>query len=98
MSGLFELFAENGPVRGCLVGLHKFTEKGGDLIYTNQPWHPQLEFIARTLTSHRGSETWVMRRRTQQEMVQLVADAGFNKIAMEIDDGGIFSVSLARKG
>lgn len=97
VSGLFELFAENGPVRGCLAGLHKVTEKGGYLIYTNQPWHPQLEFIARTLTSHRGGEAWVMRQRTQQEMDQLVADAGFNKIAMEIDDGGIFSVSLARK-
>ncbi len=27
---------------------------GGLLLYTGQPWHPQLELIARALTSHRG--------------------------------------------
>ena len=38
-----------------------------------------------------------MRRRTQEEMDQLVAAAGFEKIAMEIDEMGIFTVSLARR-
>ena len=28
VSGLFELFVENDPVRGCLAGLHKVTEQG----------------------------------------------------------------------
>lgn len=38
-----------------------------------------------------------MRRRTQQEMDQLVAEAGFRKVDMLIDGDGIFTVSLARK-
>jgi len=97
VSGLFELFAENAPIKTTLKGLHDALEAGGYLIYTNQPWHPQLEFIARVLTSHKDGKSWVMRRRTQQEMDQLVVNAGFTKIAMEIDEWGIFSVSLAYK-
>jgi hypothetical protein len=72
-------------------------ERDGLLIYTGQPWHPQLELIARALTSHRGGQAWVMRRRTQAEMDQLVADAGFRKIDQRIDEWGIFTVSVARR-
>ena len=39
-----------------------------------------------------------MRRRTQAELDALVAAAGFRKIAQRIDEWGIFTVSLARKG
>jgi hypothetical protein len=39
-----------------------------------------------------------MRRRTQQEMDDLVRAAGFRKLDMEIDDYGIFTVSLAAIG
>jgi hypothetical protein len=38
-----------------------------------------------------------MRRRTTAEMDQLVKRAGFEKIEMEIDQWGMFSVSLARR-
>jgi hypothetical protein len=51
--------------------------------------------IARALTSHRGGEAWVMRRRTQAEMDALVAAAGFRKLEQRIDEWGIFTVSLA---
>jgi hypothetical protein len=64
-------------------------------VYTGQQWHPQLELIARALTSHRGGEAWVMRRRSQAEMDQLVERAGFRKIAQRVDEWGIFTVSLA---
>ncbi len=37
-----------------------------------------------------------MRRRTQAELDQLVAHAGFRKIEQRIDEWGIFTVSLAR--
>jgi predicted phage gp36 major capsid-like protein len=67
------------------------------LVYTGQPWHPQLELIARALTSHRQGAAWVMRRRTQQEMDQLVEAAGFVKRAQRIDEWGIFTVSLAER-
>jgi alpha-beta hydrolase superfamily lysophospholipase len=96
-AGLYELFPGNDRVRVSLMGLGKAVEEGGYLIYTNQPWHPQLAFIARVLTSHRGGRPWVMRRRSQAEMDQLVAAAGFEKIAMAIDPDGIFTVSLARR-
>jgi alpha-beta hydrolase superfamily lysophospholipase len=96
VSGLFELIPENGPLLNCLHGLADAMEKDAFLVYTNQPWHPQLEFIARVLTN-REREPWIMRQRTQEEMDDLVMEAGFEKIEMLIDQWGIFSVSVARK-
>ncbi|MDR2092361.1 MAG: bifunctional alpha/beta hydrolase/class I SAM-dependent methyltransferase [Azoarcus sp.] len=95
VSGLYELFPDNDLVAASLVGLHDALEEDGYLLYTGQPWHPQLEMIARALTSHRAGQAWVMRRRTQAEMDQLVRDAGFEKLTERIDAWGIFSVSLA---
>ena len=97
VSGLYELYPDNEAVRTSLAGLARAVEPGGYLIYTNQPWHPQQEFIARVLTSHRGGDSWVMRCRSQAEMDALVREAGFEKIATEIDEAGIFSVSVARR-
>jgi alpha-beta hydrolase superfamily lysophospholipase len=97
VSGLYELFPDNDMVSGSLAGLSDAIEQGGYLVYTGQPWHPQLELIARALTSHRRGEAWVMRRRTQQEMDQLVEAAGFRKITQRIDEWGIFTVSLAQR-
>ena len=84
-------------VRRSLAGLAAAIPAGGYLVYTGQPWHPQLEFIARALTSHRLGQPWVMRRRTQAEIDQLVAAAGFRKIEQRIDEWGIFTVSLAER-
>ncbi len=97
VSGLYELFADNQLVGRSLAGLVDALQPGGYLIYTGQPWHPQLKLIARALTSHRDGQAWVMRRRTQAEMDQLVAAAGLLKITQRIDDWGIFTVSLAQK-
>lgn len=97
VSGLYELFPDNAQVLASLRGLGDAVAVGGYLAYTGQPWHPQLEFIARALTSHRGGQAWVMRRRTQAEMDQLVEAAGFRKVAQRIDDAGIFTVSLAQR-
>lgn len=98
VSGLHELFADNDLILQSLHGLGEAIETGGYLIYTCQPWHPQLEMIARALTSHKkGRPSWVMRRRSQQEMDQLVELAGFRKIHQWMDEEGIFTVSLAVK-
>lgn len=97
ISGLYELFADNTLVRNSLAGVGDAVPAGGYLVYTGQPWHPQLELIARALTSHRQGQAWVMRRRTQAEMDQLVAEAGFSKIDQRVDQWGIFTVSLARR-
>jgi alpha-beta hydrolase superfamily lysophospholipase len=97
VSGLYELFPDNRMVGRSLAGLAAAIPPGGYLAYTNQPWHPQLELIARALTSHREGQAWVMRRRTQAEMDQLVEAAGFRKIEQRIDEWGIFTVSLAQR-
>jgi ubiquinone/menaquinone biosynthesis C-methylase UbiE len=96
VSGLYELFPDNRRVLNSLEGLARAIPEGGLLIYTNQPWHPQLELIARGLSNWDG-EPWIMRRRTQAEMDELVGAAGFAKVQMEIDPWGMFTVSIARR-
>jgi SAM-dependent methyltransferase len=93
VSGLYELVPDNGTALRSLRGLYAALRPGGYLVYTNQPWHPQLELIARVLCTCEG-RPWVMRRRTQAEMDALVRQAGFAKVASEVDEDGIFSVSL----
>ncbi|GGY44066.1 bifunctional alpha/beta hydrolase/class I SAM-dependent methyltransferase [Pseudoduganella albidiflava] len=96
VSGLYELFSDNAMVLRSLEGVFASLRPGGHLIYTAQPWHPQLEMIAGTLTNHRG-EAWRMRPRPQAEMDALVRVAGGEKIATLIGVEGIFTVSVARK-
>ena len=96
VSGLYELFPSNDAVLNSLRGLAEAIEPGGYLIYTNQPWHPQLEFIAHVLRNREG-ERWVMRRRTTAEIDELVRAVGFEKIDMEIDQWGMFTVSVAKR-
>lgn len=95
IAGLYELFPDNDRVLASLRGLRQAVARGGVLIYTNQPWHPQLELIARTLVNRDG-RPWVMRCRPQAEMDSLVLAAGFDKIRTEVEDHGIFTVSVAR--
>lgn len=95
VSGLYELFPGNEQVKNSLAGLANAIEPGGILLYTGQPWHPQLELIAGVLTSHKDGKPWVMRVRSQGEMDSLVRDAGFDKCTQRIDEWGIFTVSMA---
>lgn len=97
VSGLYELFSDNDLVLTSLRGLAASMRANGYLVYTNQPWHPQVEMIARVLRNRDG-KPWVMRRRTQEEMDELVRTAGFAKLDMLIDPFGIFTVSLAQIG
>lgn len=96
VSGLYELFPDNELLQRSLSGLFSAVRPGGWLIYTGQPWHPQVEMIARTLTNRDG-RFWIMRRRPQGEMDALVEAAGFRKERQWIDDFGIFTVSVARR-
>lgn len=96
VSGLYELFPDNDRISTSLAGLHDALVNGGYLIYTNQPWHPQLELIGRVLIT-RERQPWRMRCRPQAEMDGLVQGAGFKKVHMEIDEYGIFTVSVAQK-
>ena len=52
--------------------------------------------IARTLINRDGAP-WVMRRRTQAEMDELVRSVGLHKTETNVDSHGIFTVSVAEK-
>lgn len=95
-SGVYELFADNEMIQRSIRGIHRALPEGGCFIYTNQPWHPQLEFIARVLPNRDGAP-WVMRCRPQAEIDALVAEVGFEKIRTWSDQWGIFTVSIARR-
>lgn len=96
VSGLYELFSENAAVQRSLGGIARCLNAGGHLVYTSQPWHPQLEIIANTLEDHQG-KPWVMRPRPQAEMDGLVRAAGLHKVSTLIGLEGIFNVSVAQK-
>lgn len=89
VSGLYELFPSNELIRASLDGLSRAIPSGGLLIYTCQPWHPQVEMIARVLPSHQGGKAWVMRCRSQGEMDALVEEAGFEK-SLNLSITGVF--------
>lgn len=94
VSGLFELFPSNEQVCKAIEGACSILDNKGYIVYTGQPWHPQLEMIAHTLPNREGVK-WVMRRRTQQEMDQLFNRVGAKKFDMKIDEWGIFTVATA---
>ena len=94
VSGLLELFPDDELARRVLSGLAGLLPPGGRLIYTNQPRHPQLAVIARTLRNHRGRR-WIMRCRSQAEMDALAAEAGFRKSGTLATTDGLFTVSVA---
>jgi len=97
ISGLFELYENNHQVHQALRHIYSLLEENGYLVYTGQPWHPQMEMISRLLNNRQGKR-WIMRRRIQTEMDQLVTSVGFDKLNTTSDDLGIFTVSCARKG
>ncbi|SEG58451.1 bifunctional alpha/beta hydrolase/class I SAM-dependent methyltransferase [Marinobacterium lutimaris] len=96
-SGVFELFSTNAFITAAIKGIHSQLGDNGFYVYTNQPWHSQQKLIAKTLNDHQG-KLWSMRCRTQAEMDALVEAEGFKKIGMLIDNTGMFTVSIARKG
>ena len=96
VSGLFELYDNNNQVYQLIKQLFKLISNGGYLIYTGQPWHPQIEMIGRVLNNRMG-QRWIMRRRIQHEMDLLVESTGFSKLNTASDEFGIFTVSCAQK-
>ncbi len=94
VSGLYELFPANELLKKSLQGIASVMVDGGWLLYTDQPWHPQQEMIARVLPNRDG-DRWIMRCRSQAEMDALVREAGLQREKMYLDQWGIFSVALA---
>lgn len=94
ISGLYELFSDNDMIKNSLEGAVSILQDGGYIVYTGQPWHPQLEMIANL--PNRDGQQWIMRRRTQRELDQLISSVGYQKTEMKIDQWGIFTVSIAK--
>jgi len=95
VSGVFELFSSNDLIKNAIEGITAVIEDEGYLVYTGQPWHPQLAQIANVLGNHRDKQ-WIMRRRSQYELDLLFNEYNFEKENMKIDDWGIFTVSSAK--
>ena len=96
ISGVFELFEDNNMLENTISGVAEILEKNGAVIYTGQPWHPQLKQIALVLNSHKGNDkSWLMRRRSEKELDSLFENYNLKKEKMLIDNNGIFTVSLA---
>ena len=94
ISGIFALFGDNALAAEAIKGVVSISDNGY-IVYTGQPWHPQLKTIAFVLKSHQEKD-WVMRRRSQRELDGLFALHGVKKESMLIDDFGIFTVSLGQ--
>ena len=95
ISGIFELFGDNEMANRTIKGINSIAENNSYLVYTGQPWHPQLKMIAYVLNNHQNSD-WIMRRRSQKELDRLFAYNKIEKEQMLIDDFGIFTVSSGR--
>lgn len=95
ISGVFELFPSNELIENAIKGITSVIEDDGYLVYTGQPWHPQLAQIANVLANHTDKQ-WIMRRRSQYELDLLFKEFGFEKEDMKIDNWGIFTVSSAK--
>ena len=96
ISGVFELFEDNKILENTISGVAEILDKNGAVIYTGQPWHPQLKQIALVLNSHKGhGKSWLMRRRSEKELDSLFENYNLKKEKMLIDNNGIFTVSLA---
>jgi alpha-beta hydrolase superfamily lysophospholipase len=95
VSGILELFGDNELASKALTGIASIVEKESNVVYTGQPWHPQLKMIAYVLNSHQ-KKNWVMRRRSQKELDKVMLYNNIAKETMLIDDFGIFTIASAK--
>ncbi len=97
VSGLHEILPDDDLIQNHFHQLYRILEPGGVLIFTIQPYHPQLELIARVLNSHTG-KPWIMRLRSFERTKAWATAAGFQAFEWQMDSAGIFGVVKARKG
>lgn len=94
VSGLHEIIEDNALVKKHFHQLAALAERPATLVFTIQPWHPQIEFIARVLKSHTG-KPWVMRLRPWEKTQKWAEAAGFKIRSVTMDKQGIFGVVVA---
>jgi SAM-dependent methyltransferase len=96
VSGLHEIVDDDRLVRQHFRQIAGLLARGGRLILTVQPQHPQLEFIARVLTTHTG-RPWAMRLRSVELVCAWAREAGLSVESVAMEELGIFGVLVARK-
>jgi SAM-dependent methyltransferase len=94
VSGLHEIVSDDALIRHHFQQLATIMAAKGTLIFTVQPYHPQLELIARTLRSHTG-DMWVMRLRSLEQVQTWAREAGFGQFVVHMEPQGIFGVVRA---
>jgi SAM-dependent methyltransferase len=94
VSGLHEIISDNQLVKNHFHQLARIAARPATLIFTIQPWHPQIEFIARVLKSHTGGP-WVMRLRPWEKSRAWAEAAGFKVRSVTMDKQDIFGVVVA---
>lgn len=95
-SGFWEIIDDDALILGCIKNVAKSLDSGGSLIFTIQPYHPQLEMAARALTSNTG-KPWIMRLRSLDLYKQWLHEAGLEYVSHEMEKHQIFGVVEARK-
>lgn len=96
VSGFWEIIDHDHLVKNCLLNLARHMAAGALLIFTIQPYHPQLEFIARALTSNTG-KPWVMRLRSLELFQTWLHEADLRYVSHQMEEHGIFGVVRAVK-
>ncbi|MCI0696823.1 class I SAM-dependent methyltransferase family protein [candidate division KSB1 bacterium] len=95
-SGFWEIIDNDDLVKGCLLNAAKCLDPGSVLVFTIQPYHPQLEFIARTLVSNTG-QPWIMRLRSLDLFKAWMKEAQLQYVSHQMEKHGIFGVVEAVK-
>jgi SAM-dependent methyltransferase len=95
-SGFWEIIDDDLLIKGCIQNIANCLEAGGSLVFTIQPYHPQLEMAARSLTSNTGKR-WVMRLRSLDLYRQWLYEVGLECVSHEMEKNQIFGVVEARK-
>lgn len=94
VSGLHEIISDDALVERHFHQLARIAERPATLVFTIQPTHPQIEFIARVLKSHTG-DLWVMRLRPWELTRKWAEAAGFKIRSVTMDKQNIFGVIVA---
>ena len=95
-SGFWEIIDDDELILGCIKNIASCLDSGGSLVFTIQPYHPQLEMAARALTSNTG-KPWIMRLRSLDLYKQWLNEAGLEYVSHEMEKHQIFGVVEARK-
>jgi SAM-dependent methyltransferase len=96
VSGLYELILYDETIQKSLARLYQMLAPGGAIYFTTQTHHPQLDFIANVLPNREGAP-WVMKRRQVAQLEDWAHAAGFHQIESQLEDVGLFAITVGRK-